>query len=175
MVFDRRRRRAKSAPLTASRLREEEASIGRMLRIRLESSTALRAELAPAPGFAKARHAMRLFIRRRRSVLPLKRTKLTLRIASRHPRIPGSRGSNPTCVRPPTPVRLRLVSPDRREGLVSPADILFLKTTIRAMNNGPGVRRACEGDFDSVAERGKSRRRGGKERKKRKWVSPSFP
>jgi len=51
--------------------------------------------------------------------------------------------------------------------LVSQTDILFLKTTIHAINNGPGVRRACEGDFASVAEREKSRRRGGKERKKR--------
>src|SRR5208337_4052287 len=37
-------RRAMRAPLTAAKLRKQEASIGRMLCIRLESSTALSAE-----------------------------------------------------------------------------------------------------------------------------------
>jgi hypothetical protein len=43
-------RRPMRTPLTGSKLRKQEASIGRMLRIRLESSTALPAELGARPG-----------------------------------------------------------------------------------------------------------------------------
>jgi hypothetical protein len=52
------------------------------------------------------------------------------------------------------------------------ADILFLKTAIRAISNGPGVLRPCEREFAWLAEQEKSWRRAGEERKKRIRVTP---
>lgn len=46
------------------------------------------------------------------------------------------------------------------------SDILFLKTTIRAINNGRGVQRPGKTRIRPDGRAGRPRRRGGKERKK---------